>query len=283
LREDKEELIAQFIYAKVLRLEPGHGASHAGEHSAPSSGYAVCAYFRRFLIDHLRSASHQRDVSMEVDGVEEQMDEHAHAVDDPIRSVLIQHGLDEARVRHLAREFIGGLDRYEQLVLAGTFGWCSGDKGGLFGLASRHHIPSYHYRALKLGVTLKKSAQSEDFAATKFPSVDPGPRHLAMIHQIVDVYDQFVAPVNPVSGDFSVGAEGLMIRNGVLAEPVREVTVASTLQRMLQSVVEIGGDLRWLPGVAAAWAAKGLLATSPMSSTQAKASTRMVPWMNKVG
>jgi PmbA protein len=57
--------------------------------------------------------------------------------------------------------------------------------------------------------------------------------------------------VNPVSGDFSVGAEGLMIRDGVLAEPVREVTVASTLQRMLQDVVEIGSDLRWLPGVAA--------------------------------
>ncbi|MGP0031302.1 MAG: TldD/PmbA family protein [Acidimicrobiales bacterium] len=57
--------------------------------------------------------------------------------------------------------------------------------------------------------------------------------------------------VNPVSGDFSVGAEGLMIRDGALAEPVREVTVASTLQRMLQSVIEIGSDLRWLPGVAA--------------------------------
>jgi PmbA protein len=57
--------------------------------------------------------------------------------------------------------------------------------------------------------------------------------------------------VNTVSGDFSVGAEGLMIEGGALAHPVREVTVASTLQRMLQSVVEIGGDLRWLPGVAA--------------------------------
>ena len=57
--------------------------------------------------------------------------------------------------------------------------------------------------------------------------------------------------MNPVSGDFSVGAEGFMVKGGVLAEPVREVTVASTLQRMLQSVVEIGGDLRWLPGVAA--------------------------------
>jgi PmbA protein len=57
--------------------------------------------------------------------------------------------------------------------------------------------------------------------------------------------------VNPVSGDFSVGAEGLMVRGGVLAEPVREVTIASTLQRMLQSVLYIGSDVEWLPGVAA--------------------------------
>jgi len=57
--------------------------------------------------------------------------------------------------------------------------------------------------------------------------------------------------VNPVSGDFSVGAEGLMIRGGVLAEPVREGTIASTLQRMLQSIVHVGGDVEWLPGLAA--------------------------------
>ena len=57
--------------------------------------------------------------------------------------------------------------------------------------------------------------------------------------------------VNPISGDFSVGAEGLMIRDGVLAEPVREVTVASTLQRMLKSVVAIGADQTWLPGASA--------------------------------
>ena len=57
--------------------------------------------------------------------------------------------------------------------------------------------------------------------------------------------------VNPVSGDFSVGVEGLMIRDGELAEPVREVTVASTLQRMLQSVLHVGSDIEWLPGIAA--------------------------------
>ena len=53
---------------------------------------------------------------------------------------------------------------------------------------------------------------------------------------------------NPVSGDFSVGAEGLMVRGGEFAEPVREVTIASTLQRMLLDVVEVGSDLTWLPG-----------------------------------
>ena len=54
--------------------------------------------------------------------------------------------------------------------------------------------------------------------------------------------------VNLVSGDLSVGIEGLMVRNGQLAEPVREVTIASTLQRMLLDIVAIGDDVEWLPG-----------------------------------
>jgi PmbA protein len=56
---------------------------------------------------------------------------------------------------------------------------------------------------------------------------------------------------NPVSGDFSVGAVGLVVRDGSLAEPVREVTIASTLQRMLHDIVHVGADLTWLPGGAA--------------------------------
>lgn len=54
--------------------------------------------------------------------------------------------------------------------------------------------------------------------------------------------------VNPVSGDLSVGAEGRMIRGGELAEPVREVTIAGSLQRMLLDLRAIGDDLTWLPG-----------------------------------
>ena len=56
--------------------------------------------------------------------------------------------------------------------------------------------------------------------------------------------------VSTVSGDFSVGASGLMIRDGKLAEPVQEMTIASTLQRLLLEVSAVGNDVRWLGGTA---------------------------------
>ncbi len=87
--------------------------------------------------------------------------------------------------------------------------------------------------------------------------LEPGPLDLEGVLQAVGdgFYVQSVtgvhSGVNPVSGDLSVGAEGLVVRGGELAEPVREVTVASTLQRMLRSVLHVGADVAWLPGVAA--------------------------------
>jgi PmbA protein len=57
--------------------------------------------------------------------------------------------------------------------------------------------------------------------------------------------------VNPVSGDFSVGAEGLLFRGGKLSSPVRELTIASSIQRMLLDVSIVGNDLQWLPSSAA--------------------------------
>ncbi len=53
--------------------------------------------------------------------------------------------------------------------------------------------------------------------------------------------------VNIISGDFSVGATGRLIRNGELAEPVREVTIAGNLLKMLESVKTVGNDNRWVP------------------------------------
>lgn len=53
--------------------------------------------------------------------------------------------------------------------------------------------------------------------------------------------------VNPVSGVFSVGAAGVEIKNGELAGPVREATIASDLISMLGAVRAVGADRRWIP------------------------------------
>lgn len=66
------------------------------------------------------------------------------------------------------------------------------------------------------------------------------------------VYVQEVTGVhsgaNPVSGEFSVGATGLRVDGGALGEPLREMTIASTIQEMLRAVASIGSDLRFRGG-----------------------------------
>jgi PmbA protein len=116
--------------------------------------------------------------------------------------------------------------------------------------------------ARRAGTVSTGSAVRGGFAGTPGPGcralvLEPGPLdHQAIVAEVGEgLFVQSVtgvhSGVNPVSGDFSVGAEGLMIRDGQLAEPVREVTVASTLQRMLLSIRHIGADIEWLPGIAA--------------------------------
>jgi hypothetical protein len=73
---------------------------------------------------------------------------------------------------------------------------------------------------------------TEDFAATNFPSVDPGARHLAMVRQIVDLYDRLVAPVAPATGE---AAE--------LLELVRALDVAGYVRLIEGLRAEDQGDL----------------------------------------
>lgn len=53
---------------------------------------------------------------------------------------------------------------------------------------------------------------------------------------------------NPVSGQFSVGASGLRVEGGALGEPLREMTIASTLHEVLERIEAVGSDLRFFPG-----------------------------------
>jgi len=54
---------------------------------------------------------------------------------------------------------------------------------------------------------------------------------------------------NPISGEFSVGATGLRIAGGEPGEPLREMTIASTLPDMLRSITGVGDDLRFFSSV----------------------------------
>lgn len=49
--------------------------------------------------------------------------------------------------------------------------------------------------------------------------------------------------VNRVTGDYSRGASGFWVENGVIQYPVQEITIASNLKTMLRNMVAIGNDV----------------------------------------
>jgi PmbA protein len=53
--------------------------------------------------------------------------------------------------------------------------------------------------------------------------------------------------INMVTGDYSRGAAGFMIRDGQLAEPVAEITIAGRLQEMFLNLTP-ANDLRFRRG-----------------------------------
>lgn len=79
-----------------------------------------------------------------------------------------------------------------------------------------------------------------------------GPRSreelLAAFPEAVLVTELIGQGVNGVTGDYSRGAVGFMVRGGAVAEPVSEITVASNLNDMFASL-EPGNDLEFRRGI----------------------------------
>ncbi|MFN8052518.1 MAG: TldD/PmbA family protein [Acidimicrobiales bacterium] len=107
--------------------------------------------------------------------------------------------------------------------------------------------------AVSTGSAVRAGFKSTPGAGTQSLSLLPGDQSPADILRSVGdgIYVFEVqglhSGVNPVSGDFSTGIEGVVIRDGELAEPVKEVTIASTLQRMMADVTVVGDDLVAMP------------------------------------
>ena len=49
--------------------------------------------------------------------------------------------------------------------------------------------------------------------------------------------------VNGVTGDYSRGAAGFWVEDGVIAHPVDEFTIAGNLRDMLKNIVRMGDDV----------------------------------------
>ena len=85
------------------------------------------------------------------------------------------------------------------------------------------------------------------------PGPDPAEALLRRAGRAVFVQDVkgVHSGANPVSGEFSVGASGLRVDGGALGEPLREMTIASTLPDVLRGIEALGSDLRFFPGAGA--------------------------------
>jgi PmbA protein len=82
--------------------------------------------------------------------------------------------------------------------------------------------------------------------------LEPGKRSraelLAAFPEAVLIIELIGQGVNPVTGDYSRGAVGFMVRGGEIAEPVAEITIASNLIDMF-ATLEPGSDLEFRRGV----------------------------------
>jgi PmbA protein len=57
--------------------------------------------------------------------------------------------------------------------------------------------------------------------------------------------------IDPVSGEFSLGASGIWIREGKTVFPLKGVTISGTIYELFSAVEELGDDLRFLGRIGA--------------------------------
>jgi PmbA protein len=101
------------------------------------------------------------------------------------------------------------------------------------------------YSARKLGMKTTGNAGGSHNLRLSSEMTAPGDDFAAMLKRMgtgLLVTELMGQGVNYVTGDYSRGASGYWVENGVIAYPVEEVTIAGNLKLMLQQIVAIGSD-----------------------------------------
>ena len=106
--------------------------------------------------------------------------------------------------------------------------------------------------ARQLGIAPTGHASRGGGAAPSNLYFEPGKRSreelLAAFPEALLVVELIGQGINGVTGDYSRGAAGFMVRNGEIAEPVSEITIASNLNQMF-ATLEPGSDLEFRRGI----------------------------------
>jgi PmbA protein len=97
------------------------------------------------------------------------------------------------------------------------------------------------YSARKLG--LESTANAGGAHNLVIPGTEDLPALMRRMGRGLFVTEQLGQGVNPVTGDYSRGAAGFWIEDGVIAYPVEEITIAGNLKEMFRNIVALGTDL----------------------------------------
>lgn len=138
---------------------------------------------------------------------------------------------------------------HEQPLLIGGLGSSSYDAEGVAtqtrDIVSDGILRSYllsTYSARKLGMQTTGNA-----GGVHNLTVEPGQLDFAGMLKLMNtgllVTELMGQGVNRVTGDYSRGASGFWVENGVIQYPVEEITIAGNLKTMLRNLVAIGTDV----------------------------------------
>lgn len=159
LPDDKETCIDDFFIDRIF--DPARG-NPPWEGKPVSVGYLV-TMFRHYLHDRLRDPWRQRRVE-----TDDAPDEAAAEVS--LFELLDDQGLTVGSIRQAADDFLAARPPWDEL--AGELWWirpylarhfCADKSEALSALARRLDIPSHHYKAQQLGITVVKGG---------FPTLD---------------------------------------------------------------------------------------------------------------
>ncbi len=138
---------------------------------------------------------------------------------------------------------------HEQPFLKGALGSGSYDAEGVAtqarDIVSEGILRSYvlsTYSARKLGMQTTGNA-----GGVHNLTVESGDNDFVGMLKLLDtgllVTELMGQGVNRVTGDYSRGASGFWVENGVIQYPVQEITIAGNLKHMLRNMVAIGNDV----------------------------------------